>query len=244
MIKQVVDGILLVNKPQGITSNACLQTVKRLYQAKKAGHTGSLDPLATGMLPICFGKATKLSQRFLDADKAYRAQGKLGVKTSTADALGDIIESKTDFQVTEVQLKTAISQFQGLITQTPSQFSALKYQGKPLYYYARQGIVVPPKTRQVFIRALNYSNFDGVFFDIDVVCSKGTYIRNLVEDIGDLLGVGAHVTKLHRVYTGGFSQESMHTLDVLKEKTPEELAQCLLSFDYVSNVICTQVPSE
>ena len=225
--KLIVNGILLVNKPEGLTSNALLQRVKHLFRAKKAGHTGSLDPLATGMLPICFGEATKFCQYLLDADKTYEARGLLGIKTDTADALGEIIETCTSFNVTKADLENALDGFKGTISQTPSMFSALKHKGKPLYKYARDGITIERNAREITIHELELTAFDGKYFDIKVSCSKGTYIRNLVEDIGNILGTGAHVTKLHRTSTAGFAGDLMYSLADLENKSLDELNHCL-----------------
>lgn len=226
-----INGVLLANKPKGLTSNACLQKIKWIYQASKAGHTGSLDPLATGMLPICFGEATKFSQYLLDSDKCYEARGRLGIKTNTGDALGEKLEEISDFKISEEDLLKTISNFVGNIQQIPSSFSALKYHGKPLYHYARQGITVPAKSRKIMIRSIELKEFDGVNFDLSVHCSKGTYIRNLVEDIGDFLKVGAHVTALHRTSVAGFERQRMHSLEDLDRKPFQELASCLLPLD-------------
>lgn len=230
-IKQTVNGILLLNKPQGLTSNAALQQVKRLFRAKKAGHTGSLDPLATGMLPICFGEATKFCQYLLEADKQYEAVGLLGVKTNTADACGEVTRVVNDVVVTQDDLLAVINQFSGLIKQTPSMFSALKHQGTPLYHYARKGVTIEREARLVTIHHLELTHFNGKEFAIKVCASKGTYIRNLIEDIGDKLGVGAHVTQLHRVHTAGFSAETMYTLDDLQSQLSTQLVACLLPME-------------
>ena len=239
--KQIVNGILLINKPQGLTSNAVLQQAKRLFRAEKAGHTGSLDPLATGMLPLCFGEATKFSQYLLDADKCYETTGLLGVKTNTADAMGDVIARVDDFTISIAQLQSVLDTFLGTIKQVPSMFSALKHQGKPLYKFARDGIEIERKAREITIHDLQLNAFDGREFKLTVSCSKGTYIRNLVEDIGNSLGVGAHVTQLHRVYTAGLASESMFYLDELVEKSSKELMQLLLpvdrSIDYLPKFI-------
>ncbi len=230
-----VDGVLLIDKPQGVTSNAVLKRVQKLFFAKKAGHAGTLDPLATGMLPICLGEATKFCRFLLDADKCYEATGVLGIKTTTSDALGEVVSSMSSFNITPHQLAAALRQFEGKITQTPSMYSALKHEGKPLYYYARQGIEVPRKSREVMIHVLELQSFDGVSFRVRVACSKGTYIRNLIEDIGDVLGVGAHVGALHRVYTAGFEQHAMVDLEALSDMCLEERmlslrpADCMLS---------------
>ncbi len=226
-----INGIILVNKPQGLSSNALLQKVKRLYQAKKAGHTGSLDPLATGMLPICLGEATKFCQFLLDADKCYEATGLLGIKTNTSDCLGEITEEISDFSVESAQLIHVLQQFVGSTSQIPSMYSALKYQGRPLYKYARNGIDIERKARVITIHTLDLNNFDGKHFDIRVLCSKGTYIRNLVEDIGDKLAVGAHVVKLHRLYTAGFTEEKMYSLEELEAKNHAQLMDLILPME-------------
>src|SRR3989338_3654622 len=197
-------GLILLNKHQDISSHSAMYKVKRLFQAEKAGHTGSLDPLATGMLPICLGEATKFSQYLLDADKSYQATGLLGSQTDTADSTGKVIACTESFSVTLGQLQQALEQFKGEVVQTTSMYSALKFQGRPLYEYARQGIAVDVKARNIAIHDLQLLAFDGQSFTIRVSCSKGTYIRNLVEDIGLALGVGAHLTQLHRLYTAGF----------------------------------------
>ena len=235
--KTNIDGILLVNKSDGLTSNAVLQQVKRLLNAKKAGHTGSLDPMATGMLPICFGEATKFCQYLLDADKCYEATGLLGIKTNTGDAMGEEIARTEDFTISETNLRNVLTMFTGTIKQTPSMFSALKHQGKPLYKYARAGIDIPRPAREVMIHDLQLNHFDGKQFSITVTCSKGTYIRNLVEDIGEQLGVGAHVTRLHRCYTAGFADEQMYTMDDLQSKTTPSVIDCLLPMERAVNYL-------
>lgn len=227
----IVDGILLLNKSQGMTSNRALQNVKRLLEAEKGGHTGSLDPLATGMLPLCFGEATKICQFLLDADKSYYATGVLGVKTNTADATGEVIARAKPFNITEQQLNDALAQHKGLIKQTPSMFSALKHNGTPLYRLARKGISIERKAREVFIHDLQLKAFNGVEFLLAVTCSKGTYIRNLVEDIGEILGVGAHVTQLHRVYTSGLDNLPMYSLHELEAMSAIERLACLIPMD-------------
>lgn len=218
-----LDGVLLLDKPLGMTSNSALQAVKRLYFAQKAGHTGSLDPLATGMLPLCFGQATRLSQYLLEADKHYQVTAKLGVKTTTADQEGEVILIRP-VQVTEEQLKKALLQFMGDIQQIPSMYSALKYQGKPLYALARQGIEVPREARTVTIHALKLLDFTPETVSLDIRCSKGTYVRNLIEDLGEVLGCGAHVTALRRLSVSQYQTEAMVSLETLKElKTAGDL---------------------
>lgn len=214
-----ITGILLLDKPTVITSNKALQQAKFLYFAAKAGHTGALDPIATGVLPICFGEATKFSQYLLNADKKYRVTAKLGEKTTTADREGEVIESKP-VDVTEEQLVKVLQQFKGTISQVPSMYSALKKDGVPLYKLARKGIEVERDAREVDIYSLELVAFSGDEFVLDVHCSKGTYVRNLVEDIGDELGCGAHVLELRRTAVGDFTLEqtvSMAHLEELKQ---------------------------
>ncbi|KTD04545.1 tRNA pseudouridine synthase B [Fluoribacter gormanii] len=226
-----LDGILLLNKSEGMTSNTALQKAKRLLGAKKAGHTGSLDPLATGMLPLCFGEATKVCQFLLEADKCYETTGLLGIKTNTSDATGEIIARIDEFVVSETNLLDVLMQHTGYIKQVPSMFSALKHNGTPLYRLAREGIHIERKAREILISNLQLNAFDGKQFSLTVTCSKGTYIRNLVEDIGDALGVGAHVTRLHRVYTSGLENMPMYSLDELEAMAISERKACLIPMD-------------
>ncbi|MDX2346151.1 MAG: tRNA pseudouridine(55) synthase TruB [Legionella sp.] len=216
-----IDGILLVDKQEGLSSNAVLQRAKRLLGAKKAGHTGSLDPLATGMLPICFGDATKFSQYLLDADKAYEVTGALGAVSSTGDAEGEIKPCVEQVNISESALKIVLEQLTGPIQQIPPMYSALKHQGKPLYTYARRGEVIERPPREVIIHDIKIRKFDAKSIHLTVKCSKGTYIRTLVESVGEMLGVGAYVTQLHRTYTAGFEQEPMWTLDALEAESLE-----------------------
>lgn len=211
-----ITGILLLDKPTDITSNKALQQAKFLYFAAKAGHTGALDPIATGVLPICFGEATKFSQYLLNADKKYRVTAKLGEKTTTADREGEVIESKP-VDVTEEQLVKVLQQFKGTISQVPSMYSALKKDGVPLYKLARKGIEVERDAREVDIYSLELVTFSDDEFVLDVHCSKGTYVRNLVEDIGDELGCGAHVLELRRTAVGDFNLGQTVTLAHLEE---------------------------
>ncbi len=224
-----LDGVLLLDKPQGITSNKTLQKVKRLFQAKKAGHTGSLDPLATGMLPICFGQATKYSQFLLDADKTYLTTGTLGVKTTTSDSDGDICEQKDPGHVTRDKIEEVLDDFVGESRQIPSMYSALKHKGQPLYKLARLGIEVERKARRIHIYSIELVDVDLPRFTLKVHSSKGTYIRNLVEDIGERLGVGAHVSALRRLYTSPYEQNTMHEFSALEELENRE--QVLLPID-------------
>lgn len=211
-----IDGILLLDKPVGISSNLALQKVKRLFGAQKAGHTGSLDPLASGMLPICLGEATKFSQFLLDSDKHYQTTGKLGEKTTTSDAEGEVIETRP-VNVTETELLAALERFRGEITQVPSMYSALKHEGRPLYELAREGKTIEREARDITIHHLELLGFDTPDFRLDVRCSKGTYIRNLVEDIGDVLGCGAHVTVLRRLEVNEFPASAMVTWEQLEQ---------------------------
>lgn len=210
-----ISGILVLNKASGFTSNSALQRIKRMFGAAKAGHTGSLDPLATGVLPICLGEATKFSQYLLDADKGYRVEAKLGEQTDSADADGEIIKICSPDSVDEAALRAVLPRFIGEIEQVPSMYSALKHQGQPLYKLARQGIEVERKARKVTIYQLDLVAFAGDTFVLEVRCSKGTYIRNLVEDIGFALDNLAHVTKLHRTSSGPFTEKDAITMEEL-----------------------------
>lgn len=216
-----VSGIFLLDKPCHITSNAALQIVKRLFGARKAGHTGSLDPLASGMLPICFGEATKFSQFLLEADKSYRVTAKLGVCTATGDAEGEIIAERPVGDLTQQQIAAVLASFRGEILQVPSMYSALKYQGRPLYELARQGITVERAARPVSIYTLDLISQTADTLTLDITCSKGTYIRTLLEDIGNALGCGAHVIELRRLTTASFMEAQMMPLteiEILAEK--------------------------
>jgi tRNA pseudouridine55 synthase len=221
---RLIDGIFLLNKPLDISSNQAMQKVKWAFGAAKAGHTGALDPLATGMLPVCLGEATKFSQFLLDTDKTYQVTAKLGIRTTTSDAAGEIVETKA-VDVTAEQFAQACEQFRGPIKQVPSMFSALKHQGKPLYFYARQGIDIPREARAITIYALTIDRFSGDEVDMTVHCSKGTYIRSLVDDIGQVLGCGAFVAKLHRSQVTDYPSDKMLTfeqLDVLVKQAKEQ----------------------
>ncbi len=212
---RAVDGLLILDKPTGISSNQALQRVKRIFGAAKAGHTGSLDPLATGVLPICLGEATKFSQFLLDADKQYFVVAKLGVKTATGDADGEIINTCSAEGVTQQKLMEALQGFRGEIEQVPSMYSALKHEGQPLYKLARQGIEVERKPRTVRIDLLELVRFDGDAFALNVRCSKGTYIRSLVEDIASVLGNYAHVIELRRTAAGPYQEAQAVEFDEL-----------------------------
>lgn len=210
-------GVLLLDKPQGMTSNDALQKVKWLFNAKKAGHTGALDPLATGMLPICFGEATKFSQYLLDSDKRYQVIAKLGERTDTSDADGQIICSKP-VNITQSQIDEALTHFRGDILQVPTMFSALKHQGKPLYEYARQGIVIEREARPITVYENQFIQFDVTNHELtlEIHCSKGTYIRTIIDDLGELLGCGAHVIYLRRLQVSNYPIKKMVTLDALQ----------------------------
>lgn len=219
-----VNGILLLDKPPGMTSNAALQVVKRLYQARKAGHTGSLDPLATGLLPLCFGEATKVSGFLLDADKRYRVVCKLGERTTTGDAEGEVIEQRPVEDIPEAQLRKVLEGFVGEIEQIPPMYSAVKHKGERLYKLARQGVEVEREARKVDIHSLELRDFRIPVFEIDVHCSKGTYVRTLVEDIGEQLGCGAHVTALRRLAVGPFDDSQMVDMAALEATAAEGMA--------------------
>lgn len=231
--KRDISGILLLDKPTGLSSNAALQKVKRLFQAKKAGHTGSLDPLASGLLPICFGEATKFSQYLLDADKCYLATAQLGVTTTTGDAEGEVLNRAAVPALSAQQLQQLSTTFTGPLKQVPPMYSALKHQGTPLYKLARQGIDIDRPPRDVTIRALSLASGETrEELVLQVHCSKGTYIRSLVEDIGQAIGCGAHVTQLRRVSAGPFQAQQMLTLEALQVAAEREtLADCLLPID-------------
>lgn len=219
-----INGILLLDKPYELSSNHALQQAKRIYFAQKAGHTGALDPLATGMLPICFGEATKFSQFLLDTDKVYQVTAKLGIRTTTSDADGEVVSEKP-VNIDEAQLMSALEHFRGDSKQVPSMYSALKYQGQPLYKYAREGIEVPREARDITVFRLDVLRFEGDEVEMEIHCSKGTYIRTIVDDLGEALGCGAHVAQLRRVAVGQYPRDKMLTLDqlnVLLEQARED----------------------
>jgi len=238
MMRRQINGILLLDKPIGLTSNGALQRVKRLFNAKKAGHTGSLDPLATGMLPLCFGEATKFSQFLLESNKSYYVTAKLGERTTTGDSEGAVIES-LPVNVGMEQLQQILPQFIGEIEQIPPMFSALKVQGKPLYELARQGIEIERKSRRITIFALELKALNADSFSFRVDCSKGTYVRTLVEDIGRVLGCGAHVIELRRLHVSPYQSALMYTLPTLEALAESAgftgLAACLLPIETAVN---------
>ena len=229
-IKRAIDGILLLDKPLGLSSNQALQLAKRLFQAAKAGHTGSLDPLATGLLPICLGEATKFSHFLLDADKTYRALIRLGSTTTTGAAEGEIITT-TAVSATPVALQAALQRLTGDIEQIPPMYSALKHEGKALYEYARAGQNIERPARRVSIYEIQLNSYAQGLVDITVSCSKGTYIRTLAEDVGRLLGCGAHLAGLRRLTTAHFSLDNALTLEQLDAMPMEMRDQALLPAD-------------
>ena len=215
-IRRNVSGIILLDKPKGFSSNAALQKVRWLLNAGKAGHTGSLDPLATGVLPLCFGEATKFSQYLLVADKGYETLMQLGVTTTTADAEGDVLEER-EVTIGRAEIEAALPAFRGPIRQVPPMYSALKRDGQPLYKLARAGQVVEREPRSVTINRLELLALEGDQARLDVACTKGTYIRTLVEDLGHVLGCGAHVAELRRTQAGPFSLAQTVTLEELEQ---------------------------
>ncbi len=231
-----VDGVLLLDKPSGMTSNAALQQVKRLYQATKAGHTGSLDPLAEGLLPICFGEATKLAQFLLNADKSYHFRCRLGVTTTTGDAEGAVVREQPVPLLTRESVETVLQTFCGEIQQLPPMYSALKHRGQRLYDLARQGLVVERQPRTVIIHELQLLNLETGLLDCSVRCSKGTYIRTLAEDIGQALGCGAHVARLRRTALAAYQDLPLVTLGMVQasaEQGSAALDALLLPMDGV-----------
>jgi len=229
--KRPVHGVLLLDKPLGLSSNDALQQAKRLYRAEKAGHTGTLDPLATGLLPLCFGAATKFSQVSLDADKTYRATLQLGVTTATGDAEGEPVERRAVLDMTRERFAAACVRFTGAIRQVPPMHSALKHAGKALYEYARAGTEIEREPRDVTIHRLDIVEGDDAIWTVDVRCSKGTYIRTLAEDIGRELGCGAHLTALRRTGCGPLTLDRAVTLDQLNEMTEAQRDAALLAVD-------------
>ena len=229
-VKRNINGVLLLDKPLGFSSNQALQKVKWLFQAAKAGHTGTLDPLATGLLPICLGEATKFAQYVTDADKTYIATVKFGATTTTGDAEGEVIAT-SDVRFTRAQLESACQSFLGEISQVPPMYSALKFEGKALYEYAREGVDIERQSRLVTIADITITHFEVDVAEITVKCSKGTYIRTLAEDIGNALGSGAHLIGLRRIETAGYELADAITIDQVEQKikdTPVEALQSLL----------------
>ncbi|TVQ67269.1 MAG: tRNA pseudouridine(55) synthase TruB [Oceanospirillales bacterium] len=231
---RAIDGIFLLDKPAGMSSNKALQQIKHLYGAAKAGHTGALDPLATGLLPICLGEATKFSQYLLDSDKAYLTTARLGEKTDTADADGEVIETRPIPALHKDQIEALlITHFSGQIEQVPPIYSALKVQGQPLYKLARKGIEVEVKSRQVTIHSIRLLAIREQEIDLEVYCSKGTYIRSIVQDLGELLGCGAHVSRLRRTHVGGYNAAQMLDFDQLNaniQALPESTSEYIQNY--------------
>lgn len=225
-----VHGVLLLDKPAGLSSNDALIKAKRHLNALKAGHTGTLDPFATGLLPLCFGEATKFSQDLLEADKTYEAVVHLGITTATGDTEGEVLDVNT-VDVSGEQIEVALTKFRGSLTQVPPMYSALKRDGKPLYEYARAGITLEREARQVTIRELELLSYRAPFLRIRVVCSKGTYIRVLGEDIGSTLGCGAHLQQLRRTGVGGLTLEGSVTLDQFASLEDDRRVRALLPVD-------------
>jgi len=226
-----IHGILLLDKRLGVSSNRVLQEVKRLLNANKAGHTGSLDPLATGLLPLCFGEATKVSAFMLDDDKRYRVVVQLGVVTDTGDAEGQVLATRPVPPLSLEAINVCLSQFNGEIDQVPPMYSALKHEGKKLYELARQGKSVERKARRISIYKIELLNYSADRLELDVWCSKGTYIRTLAEDIGAYLGCGGTVMELRRLEAGRFGIDHAFTMEQLQAMSAEELMSCLIAVD-------------
>jgi len=215
-LRRRINGVLLLDKPVGWTSNAALQQAKRLYRAEKAGHTGTLDPAASGLLPICFGEATKFAQMLLDADKRYVATIRLGVTTSTGDVEGEVVRQQP-VRVEREDIQAVLPRFVGSIQQRPPRYAALKYRGRNYYEYARAGVDIPRTARNVVVKELTLERWSSPDAQLRICCSKGTYVRALAEDIGEALGCGAHLAQLRRTATGGFDLTGAATLALLDE---------------------------
>ena len=222
--------MLLFDKPLELSSNTALQKVRRLFNAEKAGHTGTLDPLATGLLPVCFGEATKFTTALLEADKRYRATIRLGLRTTTGDTEGEVIETRP-VAVDEAQVLAVLTRFMGEGQQLPPMHSAIKHQGKPLYEYIRKGETVERELRTIFIRELKLERLDGNELEFSVLCSKGTYVRTLGEDISEALGCGGHLIALRRTGIGEFSLNDAYTLAQLETMDAAQRDACLMPLD-------------
>ncbi len=229
-LKREIDGVFLLNKPLGFSSNQALKKIQWLFNAKKAGHTGTLDPMASGLLPICIGEATKFSHRLLEANKTYIATIQLGVTTTTGDQEGEVVSQK-DVVLKPNQLEETLQKFTGDITQIPPMFSALKFEGKPLYEYARQGIEIERKSRQVTIYDITLNKIEESIVILEVSCSKGTYIRTLAEDIGHALGCGAYLKGLERTQTGNFQLSDALTIEAIEAMSMASREKTLLPVD-------------
>jgi len=244
-----VDGIVVLDKASGLSSNAALQQVKRLFEAAKAGHTGSLDPLATGVLPLCLGEATKVSQFLLDADKNYRARIKLGVRTDSGDSEGEVIAECNSIRVSREDISRALRAFSGEIVQLPPMYSALKKDGVPLYKLARQGKTVDREPRRVTVHRIELTAYVDDEFEVEIECSKGTYIRTIADDLGQKLGCGAHIVALRRTAAGVFSDSDSVTLESLQAEKEQggltEIDAHLIAMDTaVSNLPEVRLPEE
>ena len=229
-LKREIDGVFLLDKPLGFSSNQALKKIQWLFNAKKAGHTGTLDPMATGLLPICLGEATKFSHCLLDAHKSYIATIQLGITTSTGDQEGEVISEK-EVVLNEAQLKDTLKKFIGDMTQIPPMYSALKFEGKPLYEYAREGIEIERKSRQIKIFDIKLINIEKSIITIEVLCSKGTYIRTLAEDIGQTMGCGAHLKGLERTQTGNFQLSEALSIEALEAMPMASREKALMPID-------------
>ena len=223
-----VNGVVVLDKPAGSSSNDCVQRVKRLFAARKVGHTGSLDPLATGVLPLCLGEATKFSQYLLDSDKRYFTQVRLGVATNSGDSDGEVIAERPVAGITHSRIDAALDAFRGKIEQVPSMFSAIKHQGQPLYKLARQGIEVEREARPVTIYSNDIVSFADDSLTLDIHCSKGTYVRTIAHDLGEALGCGAHVFALRRTMAGPYGEEDLITFEQLEQSHAERCLDSLL----------------
>ena len=223
-----VHGILLLDKPEGLTSNAALQEAKKAFQANKAGHTGSLDPIATGLLPLCFGEATKISSFFLNADKKYKSIFALGIATDTGDAEGHEISRTEQVQISDERIAGQLDNFRGNLEQVPPMYSAVKFQGQPLYKLARKGIEVERKPRRVTVYDLSFTRLDQSNIEVDLHCSSGFYVRSLAHELGQILGCGAHVASLQRTGVGQFSLDDAISLDRIKREKDLQVMDRLL----------------
>jgi len=235
-MKRKIDGVLLLDKPAGLSSNIALQKAKRLYRAEKAGHTGTLDPFATGLLPLCLGEATKFSQFLLNADKEYLAEVKLGVRTSSGDPEGEVIAQRP-VNVSQADLLAALPRFMGEIEQVPPMYSALKHAGRPLYEYARKGIEIERKARQVTVHELVVESFSGDVCSLRVHCGKGFYVRALADELGEVLGCGAHLIGLRRTGVGPFRIEQAQSLEGLSELDEVQRDGRLLPADILAQAL-------
>ncbi len=246
---RAINGIVLLDKAKGLSSNAALQEVKRLFEARKAGHTGSLDPLATGVLPLCLGEATKVSQFLLDSDKRYRARLKLGIRTDSGDSDGEVIEQHDASGIATAKIVAALDSFRGDIEQVPPMHSAIKVDGVPLYRMARKGVEIEREARQVTVYSLELLEHQGDEIELEVSCSKGTYIRTIADDLGKDLGCGAHIVKLRRTGAGNFDEQRCVSIEALRDIKDsaglEGLDELLIPMDEaVGNLPEVRLPSD